>query len=84
MLIGMTKIDTSRSVTAREPIRKLAGVWSFLVRKMVAMTKAFESTVARVTRANSTDREIWRPSRVASVQAGVVVVSGMSVKLLVK
>lgn len=84
MLIGMTKIETSRSVTAREPIRKLAGVCSFLVRKMVAMTKAFERTVARVTTANSTDRETWRPTRVASVHGGVVAVSGMSVKLLVK
>lgn len=84
MLIGMTRMDTSMSVTAREPIRKLAGVWSFLVRKMVAMTKAFESKVARVTIASSTDTEIWRPSSVASVQGGAVVVLGMSVKLLEK
>lgn len=84
MLIGMTKIDTNRSVTASEPIRKLAGVWSFLVRKMVAMTKAFDSTVARVTIASSADRKIWRPSSVALLQGGVVVVLGISVMLLVK
>lgn len=84
MLIGMTKMDTSRSVTAREPIRKLAGVCSFLVRKMVAMTKALESIVARVTRAKSADREICRLSRVASVQGGVVAVTGASVRLLIK
>lgn len=84
MLIGITKIDTSRSVTAREPIKKLAGVWSFLVRKMVAMTKAFESTVASVTTTKSAERETWRPSNVASLQGGVVVVLGISVELLVK
>lgn len=68
MLIGMTRMDTSRSVRAREPIRKLAGVCSLRVRKMVAMTKALDSVVAKVTMASRIDREIWRPSCVASSQ----------------
>lgn len=84
MLIGMTKMETNRSVTAREPIRKLAGVWSFLVRKMVAMTKAFERTVAKVTMANRADRETWKPRSVAPLQGGAVVVLGISVKFLMK
>lgn len=72
MLMGITRMDTSRSVRAREPIRKLAGVCSLRVRKMVAMTKALDSIVAKVTMASMIEREIWRLSRVTSSQGSKV------------
>ncbi|TNN55339.1 hypothetical protein EYF80_034471 [Liparis tanakae] len=45
---------------------------------MVAMTKALESTVAKVMTANRTDNEIWRLSSVASLQGGGGMASGGS------
>ena len=69
MLMGMTKMETKRSVMAREPMRQLAGVWSFLVRKMVVSTKALERTVARVMMERTTARAILRAWRVPGSQA---------------
>ena len=69
MLMGMTKMETKRSVMAREPMRQLAGVWSFLVRKMVVSTKALERTVARVMMERTTARPTLRAWRVPGSQA---------------
>lgn len=75
MLMGMTKMETKRSVMAREPMRQLAGVWSFLVRKMVVSTKALDRTVARVMMERSTTRAILRAWRVPGSQAPGVAVA---------
>ena len=75
MLMGMTKMETKRSVMAREPMRQLAGVWSFLVRKMVVSTKALDRTVARVMMERSTTRAILRAWRVPRSQAPGVAVA---------
>eukprot|EP00064_Thunnus_orientalis_P010790 superscaffoldBa00001497_g10817 len=46
--MGITRMDTSRSVTAREAIKKFAGVCSFFDWEIVAMTNALDKVVASV------------------------------------
>lgn len=56
--MGITNMDTRRSVTAREAIRKFAGVCSFLDWEIVAMTKALDKVVASVMTERIAAREI--------------------------